>query len=45
MPGDRSGSNGEPATRTHDPIVVVVDPETPGHVGTIARAMQNFGLS
>ncbi|MBB6646290.1 RNA methyltransferase [Halobellus ruber] len=31
--------------RTHDPIVVVVDPETPGNVGTIARAMKNFGLS
>ncbi|MFB6093300.1 MAG: RNA methyltransferase [Haloquadratum sp.] len=26
-------------------IVVVVEPETPGNVGTIARAMKNFGLS
>ena len=25
--------------------VAVVDPETPGNVGTIARAMKNFGLS
>jgi TrmH family RNA methyltransferase len=32
-------------TRTHDPVVVVVEPETPGNVGTIARAMKNFGLS
>ncbi|MFB6256283.1 MAG: RNA methyltransferase [Haloplanus sp.] len=31
----------------HDraPVVVVVDAETPGNVGTIARAMKNFGLS
>jgi len=27
------------------PVVVVVEPETPGNVGTIARAMKNFGLS
>ena len=27
------------------PAVVVVDAETPGNVGTIARAMKNFGLS
>ncbi|QLG26943.1 RNA methyltransferase [Halorarum halophilum] len=26
-------------------VVVVVEPETPGNVGTIARAMKNFGLS
>ncbi|MFB6304400.1 MAG: RNA methyltransferase, partial [Haloferacaceae archaeon] len=26
------------------PVVVVVDAETPGNVGTIARAMKNFGL-
>jgi len=31
--------------RTHKPIVVVVDPKTPGNIGTIARAMKNFGLS
>lgn len=27
------------------PVVVVVDAETPGNIGTIARAMKNFGLS
>ncbi|MFC6989076.1 RNA methyltransferase [Haloplanus sp. GCM10025708] len=27
------------------PVVVVVEPETPGNVGTIARAMKNFGLT
>lgn len=26
------------------PVVVVVDPKTPGNIGTIARAMKNFGL-
>ena len=26
-------------------VVVVVEPQTPGNVGTIARAMKNFGLS
>ena len=31
-------------TRTA-PVVVVVGAETPGNVGTIARAMKNFGLS
>ncbi|MGQ4555672.1 TrmJ/YjtD family RNA methyltransferase [Halobellus sp. GM3] len=31
--------------RNFEPIVVVVEPETPGNVGTIARAMKNFGLS
>ncbi|WP_299333176.1 RNA methyltransferase [Haloplanus sp.] len=30
---------------TERPAVVVVDAETPGNVGTIARAMKNFGLS
>jgi TrmH family RNA methyltransferase len=30
---------------THDISVAVVDAETPGNVGTIARAMKNFGLS
>jgi TrmH family RNA methyltransferase len=28
-----------------DVAVAVVDPQTPGNVGTIARAMKNFGLS
>jgi TrmH family RNA methyltransferase len=27
------------------PTVVVVEPQTPGNVGTIARAMKNFGFS
>jgi len=27
------------------PVVVVVEAETPGNIGTIARAMKNFGLS
>ncbi|SFR58054.1 RNA methyltransferase [Halogeometricum limi] len=31
--------------RSHKPVVVVVEPETPGNVGTIARAMKNFGLT
>ena len=35
---DRAGSR-------RKPVVVVVEPETPGNVGTIARAMKNFGLS
>lgn len=29
----------------HNFVVVVVEPETPGNIGTIARAMKNFGLS
>lgn len=33
-----------PASRS-DPAVVVVDAKTPGNVGTIARAMKNFGCS
>ncbi|GGI98486.1 RNA methyltransferase [Halobellus salinus] len=46
MSGDDAGADSSPeAGRTHDPIVVVVDPKTPGNVGTIARAMKNFGLS
>ncbi|WP_152041063.1 RNA methyltransferase [Salinigranum salinum] len=27
------------------PVVVVVEPQTPGNVGTIARAMKNFGFT
>jgi TrmH family RNA methyltransferase len=34
-----------PADGWQRPVVVVVDAETPGNVGTIARAMKNFGLS
>jgi TrmH family RNA methyltransferase len=36
---------GEANGRSHDPVVVVVEPKTPGNIGTIARAMKNFGLS
>ena len=32
------------STARRKPVVVVVEPETPGNVGTIARAMKNFGL-
>jgi TrmH family RNA methyltransferase len=33
------------APRQHKPVVVVVEPKTPGNIGTIARAMKNFGLT
>jgi len=33
------------ASGRQKPVVVVVEPETPGNVGTIARAMKNFGLT
>ncbi len=26
------------------PAVAIVEPKTPGNIGTIARAMKNFGL-
>jgi TrmH family RNA methyltransferase len=41
------GGGDEPAESAADspPAVVVVDAETPGNVGTIARAMKNFGFS
>ena len=42
---DEESASDSSAGRTHKPVVVVVDPETPGNVGTIARAMKNFGLS
>ena len=46
MSGDDPEVGSTPKTgRTHDPIVVIVDPKTPGNIGTIARAMKNFGLS
>lgn len=35
----------EEATARSAPAVVVVDAQTPGNVGTIARAMKNFGFS
>ncbi|RDI72949.1 RNA methyltransferase [Halopelagius longus] len=31
--------------RQRKPVVVVVEPKTPGNIGTIARAMKNFGLT
>ena len=50
--GDASADSGDSADSTDSdrsarrkPVVVVVEPETPGNVGTIARAMKNFGLS
>lgn len=39
MPDSATGDRVEP------PVVVVVDAQTPGNVGTIARAMKNFGFS
>ncbi|WP_418280203.1 RNA methyltransferase [Halorubrum sp. DTA98] len=41
---DRPDSD-RPDSDRPEPVVVVVEPETPGNVGTIARAMKNFGLS
>ncbi|MDZ7730458.1 MAG: RNA methyltransferase [Natrialbaceae archaeon] len=38
-----SGSSGE-GNRREPPAVAVVDASTPGNVGTIARAMKNFGF-
>ncbi len=35
----------EPATAGPEIAVAVVDAETPGNIGTIARAMKNYGLS
>jgi TrmH family RNA methyltransferase len=51
--GDRDDATGTAAgddgpdepTGGSAPVVVVVDAETPGNVGTIARAMKNFGFS
>ncbi len=40
-----SGTDSSPDERTRDPpTVAVVDAQTPGNVGTIARAMKNFGF-
>jgi TrmH family RNA methyltransferase len=41
---DESNDSARDSARS-DPVVVVVEPQTPGNVGTIARAMKNFGLS
>jgi TrmH family RNA methyltransferase len=42
--GERADADPDRSNR-RKPVVVVVEPETPGNVGTIARAMKNFGLS
>ncbi|TYT60903.1 RNA methyltransferase [Natrialba swarupiae] len=34
----------DPSTRSTAPTVAVVDAQSPGNVGTIARAMKNFGF-
>ncbi|MUW15255.1 TrmJ/YjtD family RNA methyltransferase [Halorubrum sp. CBA1125] len=47
MSGSRTGGDaddGSGGTARRKPVVVLVEPETPGNVGTIARAMKNFGL-
>jgi TrmH family RNA methyltransferase len=43
-PGRRPNADGA-GDRSPEPSVAVVDAETPGNVGTIARAMRNFGLA
>ena len=53
--GSRAGASGGPSTEASEPdaspvpveppAVVLVDAETPGNVGTVARAMKNFGFS
>ena len=42
---DPAGSDDHRPAHRPKPVVVVVEPETPGNIGTIARAMKNFGLS
>ncbi|MFW5911721.1 MAG: RNA methyltransferase [Halolamina sp.] len=46
---DTDVCDGDEATRdaeaAPDIAVCIVDPQTPGNIGTIARAMKNFGLS
>ena len=44
MTGEKSAPSTDDRSRRSPPTVVVVDAETPGNVGTIARAMKNFGL-
>ncbi|ELY53963.1 RNA methyltransferase [Natronococcus jeotgali] len=41
---DPNGRNSSSAGDRTPPAVAVVDAETPGNVGTIARAMKNFGF-
>ena len=42
---DADGAAADSAHADREFVVVVVEPETPGNVGTIARAMKNFGLT
>jgi TrmH family RNA methyltransferase len=42
-PGSETDTS-DRSRRRDSPVVVVVDPQTPGNVGTIARAMKNFGF-
>ncbi|WP_255170753.1 RNA methyltransferase [Natrononativus amylolyticus] len=42
--GDRGSPAAGSASRRAPPAVAVVDAQTPGNVGTIARAMKNFGF-
>lgn len=37
-------ADSDPATHRTPPAVAIVDAQTPGNVGTIARAMKNFGF-
>ncbi|MEF8901009.1 MAG: TrmH family RNA methyltransferase, partial [Halovenus sp.] len=43
---NESADDGEASERSVPEIAVaIVDAETPGNVGTVARSMKNFGLS
>ena len=42
---DGESAEGESAGGGSEYVVVLVEPETPGNVGTVARAMKNFGLT
>jgi tRNA (cytidine32/uridine32-2'-O)-methyltransferase len=46
-PGDADATSGGPGASAagRDVAVAVVDADTPGNVGTVARAMKNFGCS
>lgn len=45
QPRTDGGSTPDDAIERTPPAVVVVDAQTPGNVGTIARSMKNFGFS
>ena len=44
MTGEKSAPSTDDRSVRTTPTVVVVDAKTPGNIGTIARAMKNFGL-